>query len=36
MDEEIKLGEIIEIRFPKDKIEFWEKVKKIVDIYLED
>ena len=35
MDEEIKLGEIIEIRFHKDKIEFWEKAKKIVDIFLD-
>ena len=35
-DGEIKLGEIIEIRFSKDSKEFWEKAKKIVDMFLED
>ena len=34
--EEITLGEIIEIRFPKDSKEFWKKAKTIVDMFLEE
>lgn len=33
-EEEVKLGNIIEIRFLKNNKEAWERFKKIVDIYL--
>lgn len=33
-EEELKLGNIIRITFPKDNVETWKRVKKIVDIYL--
>jgi len=33
-DKKIKLGEIIEIKFRRDDREFWEKAKRIVDLWL--
>jgi len=33
-EEEVKLGDIIEIKFPKDNKETWGRFKKIVDIFL--